>query len=235
MKTKYLLSISSLTVFRDNKSQKRALEMNIRNTYEVEDLSYLFFNEFNGHQKIEVDNNYILVTWRNLIGYLPFEQEMLLMNKLVDNIEKLIMEKKYDKVILSALDTNFDVDSCRYLYAKLLEKGIKTSYDIDSTIRNITLLIKNASFHFSGRLHGSVASEFYGTPTLSLSYSPKMDYFYDSINADNYINVYKDKVHRSLIEKVMNNKDEMKVKDIEEKYQDAELNLKHLDDFVRSQ
>jgi len=236
LKTKMLLSLSSLTIFRDQKSLQRAKELKHNEYYKVEDLSYIFFNDYKlKHNSEEKKRDFILVTWRNLSGYVSFEDEMKLMDHLVENIERLIKEFPFKRVILSALDANFDVESCRYLFEKLSAKQINVYFDIDSSIENITALINSAGFHFSGRLHGSVASEILNTPTLSLSYSPKMQYFYESINSTNYIDIYKEKIDFSNILSIIKNHNGSNDLDIADKVNDAKKNFNYLSGFLNKQ
>lgn len=230
IKTRMLLSMSSLTIFRDEKSSNMAKSLTNKKFYTVEDLSYIFFGKSFNKSIEKFKDDYILVTWRNLSAYVPFSIESKLMDELVDIIDLLIKDGKYKRVILSALDTNYDVESCRIISNKLTNKGIVFSFDIDSSIENITSLIDKAGFHFSGRLHGSVASEILGTPTLSLSYSPKIEYFYESINSNNFINIYNDTMNYEKINKIiLDNK--IACIDIEEKVSLAKKNFKYLSKY----
>ncbi|MFP7171617.1 polysaccharide pyruvyl transferase family protein [Terribacillus halophilus] len=193
-KTKWLLRKSKLAVFRDGNSLNKAKSYNPdKQYYSAEDLSYLYFKDQNFSESSvnEFNSKYILVTWRNLRNYLHKDDENSLMVNVVSVLEEMITKKGIaSEVVLAALDTNHDFESCQELNKKLAEVGIKSVINSNSSISNISALIKNCTFHFSGRLHGSVASELMSIPTLSLSYSPKVTYFYNSINSKNFIDVY---------------------------------------------
>lgn len=206
-KTKYLLSFSSNTVFREEKSLKVAKHlMNRRNYQLAEDLAFLYFDKIS---KINITENssedYILITWRNLNGYLPKVKERNLMDDVVCITEQMIKDKIAKKVILVALDTLMDIESCLVLREMFINRNIEVIFDEDSSIDNITDLIKQSTFHISGRLHGSIASEVLGVKTMSLSYSPKIEYFYQSIKKNNYINIYEEKINYLIIRDIIEN------------------------------
>ncbi|MGI8351372.1 polysaccharide pyruvyl transferase family protein [Niallia circulans] len=240
-KTKHLLKVSDFTVFRDENSLKKANELVKRADYLLaEDMAYLYFSklDYTNLTFNKEKEKYVLVTWRNLKNYMGKEKENELMNIIVEGIKNL---KKYgmEQVILAALDTRHDNESCEILQRKLNEENIKVFIEQDSSINNITALIKNCAFHFSGRLHGSVASELMNIPTISLSYSPKMAYFYESINSINYFDVYDETFNliqlNKLIDKNKNNEENKSHKMGEvfnQKFQEATLNLNYLDEYL---
>ncbi|MBT2724010.1 polysaccharide pyruvyl transferase family protein [Bacillus sp. ISL-46] len=231
-KTKKMLKASSLTIFRDASSLRIANTIAKNSKYKiVEDIAYIYFKDLLDNNNYEICNkDYVLITWRNLKRYLDFKDEMKLMDDIIQETEKIMKERNVPKVILSALDTRHDIESCRYLYVKLRNRNIPVEFDIDSNVENISKLITEAYFHFSGRLHGSIASEIFGTPTYSLSYSPKMEYFYESINSKNFMNIYEQEIDSEIINKVIiNNNINL---DLNKKVTDAYLNFKYLFEFL---
>lgn len=203
-KATYLLNKCEFAIFRDNSSLKRANDLSKnKNFYLAEDLSYIYFDNFKPNQ-VKYDN-YILLTWRNLIGYMNKEQENKLMSEVVDTCNKLCNEYNIKNVVLAALDEKFDVESCKCIL-KMFNDNLNVQIDLDYSVDNITDLIFNAKFHFSGRLHGCVASEYFNIPTLGISYSPKMKYFYQSISSNDYFDIYKEKIDYEKIKTIINNK-----------------------------
>jgi polysaccharide pyruvyl transferase WcaK-like protein len=200
----YLLSKCEFSIFRDNSSLKKAnnLSKNI-NYYLAEDLSYIYFNKFRAKQVKY--NNYILITWRNLIGYMNKKQENKLMSDVVHVCTKLCNELNIKNIVLTALDENFDIESCNII-SKMFDDNLNVQIDLNISVDNITNLICNAKFHFSGRLHGCVASEYFNIPTYGISYSPKMRYFYESISSNDYIDIYKEKIDYEKVKAIINNK-----------------------------
>ena len=230
-KTKKLLSWSSLSVFRDKISLKRAQKLVPNQNYQLaEDLVYVWLNSRENIND-QVSNKYILLTWRNLRGYLRFEKELELMKDTIDVIKYIMKKNSIQKVKLVALDTNLDVDSCRILYKLLKTKNVNVEFDIDSSISNITDLIVNSYIHFSGRLHGSLVSEYYGINTITLSYSPKIQYFYESINSKRYLDIYKNKINIESVDKILQKAPE-KINRIE-KFNESRLNFNFLESFFK--
>ncbi|MCI1857424.1 MAG: polysaccharide pyruvyl transferase family protein [Sporolactobacillus sp.] len=205
IKTKWLLKLSNLVTFRDQSSLKRAdLLVGKRNCfYKVEDLVYLYiYRELTRKKNFEKEKNkYTLITWRNLNNYISYNDESKLMDIVVDCLLKANL---VDKVILCALDINHDIESCKLLSNKFKKVGINVIEDFNNSIDHITHLIQYANFHISGRLHGSMVSEISKTRTISLNYSPKMDYFYKNIGSSSYVSIYDPDFYRKILAKINN-------------------------------
>ncbi|WP_368490079.1 polysaccharide pyruvyl transferase family protein [Clostridium sp. BJN0013] len=200
----YLLSKCEFAIFRDSSSLKKANDLSSNeNYYLAEDLSYIYFNEFK-IKKVKYDE-YVLITWRNLIRYMDKEQEKKLMNDVVNACSKLCNELNIKNIVLSALDENYDIEGCNVI-SKMFNDNFNIQIDLDNNIDNITNLICNAKFHFSGRLHGCIASEYFNVPTYGMSYSPKMRYFYESISSNDYFDIYEEKVNYKKIKAIINSK-----------------------------
>jgi polysaccharide pyruvyl transferase WcaK-like protein len=203
-KTKYLLKKCEFSIFRDNTSLEKANNLSkSKNYYLAEDLSYIYFNKFITKQ-VQY-SNYVLLTWRNLVGYMNKQQEKDLMTDIVESCIKLCDDYNIKNVLLVPLDEKFDNESCEYIL-KMFNNKINVYIDDDNSIDNVTNLICNAKFHFSGRLHGCIASEFFNTPTYGLSYSLKMKYFYQSISSNDYFDIYKEKIDYEKIKNIVDNK-----------------------------
>lgn len=193
-KTEWLLQNSSFANFRDEKSIAIAKKYNPDGAFNrSEDLSYVYFKKF------QPTNNsygkYILISWRNLVRYFDEGYENQLMKNVISLVQQLCIQNDIHKIVLSALDINYDQVSSTQLKKLIgivakemhLEVEIVNTTDVDE----ISNLIYHAQYHICGRLHGCVASEFFGVKTLGLSYSKKINYFYDSIDRVNYIDLTK--------------------------------------------
>ena len=237
-KTKYLLKRSEIVIFRDVNSLDRAIKyVNEKSFFEVsEDIAYSYFNSLKSIPNSKY-NDYILLTWRNLVGYVSKDRELLLMDHVLEKAVGLVKEKEYSGVVLSALDENFDHESCSILEKKLKKLNVPVFYDKDSSISNINSLIKNSAFHISGRLHGSIASEFFGVPTLSLSYSPKINYFYKSLESDCFYDIFSTApIEDKLIDRILNNNEKY---DFSDKIKNSQKNFllieRYSKDLIKNQ
>lgn len=230
-KTKNLLENSDIAIFRDESSFKQAnrfVKKN-KNFFLADDLSYLYFNNLCNVKKTSVQDKYLLITWRNLKNYLPPADEDKLMKKIVKYSIRIKNDYNIKKIVLATIDSVVDKESCQKLLNIFKNMGQDVYIDQNSSIENITNLIANSSFHFSGRLHGSVASEYFNIPTLSLSYSPKMMYFYKSINKNNVIDIFKEELTFEKIKEVLSTKEP---NNFDKKINDAKLNLIFLKNYL---
>lgn len=187
IKTNYLLKQCEFSTIRDPFSLRyHSIEKQKDKFTLVSDLSYCYFDEYRKNNK-KKDGNYLLITWRNLDGYYDKNDEDAFMEKMLKMALEICNDKKINKITLMAMDDDFDIISCIQLQQILLELGFNAEVIKNKNINQITEVIDNASFHISGRLHGSIASEFLNTNYISLSYSKKMDYFHQMINKKNVI------------------------------------------------
>ncbi len=200
-KSIYLLSKCEFSIFRDGSSLKKADDLSKnRNYYLAEDLSYVYFNKFKPN-KVKCDN-YILITWRNLEGYMDKEKENKLMIDVVNTCTRLCNELNIKNIVLLALDEKLDAENCNIIN-KMFNDNFNVQFDTDNSIDNITNVIFNAKFHFSGRLHGCIASEYFNTPTYGILYSLKMKYFYQSISSNDYFDIYKEKINYEKVKAII--------------------------------
>ncbi|WP_162990158.1 polysaccharide pyruvyl transferase family protein [Mesobacillus foraminis] len=230
-KTSYLLGKSEITVLRDEDSYNRSHKYSSNNDklYLAEDLSFIYFDKLEKNIPIIKKDSYILITWRNLRNYMSSSEENILMKKVVDYSIRLKKNKGYKKIVLLAINSVSDTKSCIELKTIFSNRGEEVVFNENSSIVNITKVISEASFHFSGRLHGSVASEYYKIPTLSLSYSPKIEYFYKSINRNNFVDIFKEEITFDLIDKITMDNQTI---DFKEKVKSAHLNFDYLDNYL---
>lgn len=234
-KTKWLLNKSNLTIFRDQNSLEIARNICPNESFNIaDDLSYFYFDNQKNSNSTSIANqeNYILLTWRNLIGYMEKEKELILMDEIVNNIIDIMNNKSYETIILSALDSDYDKESCLILNKKLKERNINVLNDEDSDIDHVTNVIQNASLHISGRLHGSIASEFYNTPTITLAYSKKIQYFYQSIGSNKYIDIYNENVSDAF-KKLFNSIKNKQLLDLSANLTRSQLNFKLMDQYFK--
>ncbi|MCM3225237.1 polysaccharide pyruvyl transferase family protein [Terribacillus saccharophilus] len=229
--TRWLLKRSVLTVFRDDTSLKRANIMYKQNDYILaEDLSYKYFDDYRkSNQTKHKLEPYVLLTWRNLIGYFTEAEELKLMKNTLDSIKGIMMDKGIKNLKLLPLDSKFDEASCDKIIQLCKSLNIEVTYDRNLPINKQTNLILNSSYHISGRLHGSIASEFFNVPTVGLAYSPKMIYFYNSINSKKFLDIKHDEInYKNLVSKLKEDSEKISSEFI----QSASKNLEILDNYI---
>src|SRR5690625_7066174 len=95
----------------------------------------------------------------------------------------------------------------------------------------ITNLIINSTIYISGRIHESIASQYFDVSTISLAYSPKIKYFYNSIDSINYIDIYNDKLNLGIVEKRLH--DNSNFINIDQKYNEAKLTYDYLEAILK--
>ncbi|KLV25961.1 hypothetical protein ABW02_12770 [Niallia circulans] len=232
IKTKLLLNWSSLTIFREKKSLNRAKALFKKGDYLLaEDISYKYFERFKlPESELKSRKKYLLITWRNLNKYLDKNKELIIMEKIADKCSEYIGSGRINNIILAALDINNDLTSCQELKSLFENRNIESSIICSNNIDENSRLILEANIHISGRLHGSVASEFFKTPTISLSYSPKMNYFYESIKTNNYLDIYTTNFEEDeLFNNILNNKKSVDFSSIVKK---SEENFRYIENFL---
>ena len=199
-KIKLLLKYSSLTAFRDEKSYKKAKQLSKSNTIVLTDdmvLEYAleYKNEASTYKpKTETKSKYILFSWRNLGNFMTEEEQINIIDTLVERIEELSQILGIEKVISIPLDTCEDIKINRIVCEKLDNAALNVEMSEKTKVEDITELIAGASFYISGRLHSSMVAEIMGVPTFTLSYSPKIKYFYESIQKNNYVDVLREPI-----------------------------------------
>lgn len=187
LKTNYLLSRCDFATFRDPFSiQYSKVQKNKDKFSLVNDLSYCYFDKYR-KKHLKKTKDYLLITWRNLVGYYSKSEEESYMEEMIDLALNIYKKNNLSSIKLMAMDDNFDIECCKKIKDILDTKGVNSQIISDRSIDEITKIIDEAYFHLSGRLHGSIASEFLQTNYLSLSYSQKMDYFHKMINKENIL------------------------------------------------
>lgn len=190
-KTKFLTENSQVMSFRDEKSYKYCKNISDKNKHLTEDLAYLYFKEIFRKQDIKQDNS-LVVSWRNLIGYCEEKVEFELIDELVKGVLAILEKKEHSKVIVLPLDDRKDKEKNKYIYEALKDnkEGITVEYIESATPKEKVDFIRRCTLNVSGRLHGIFISELLNIKTIPISYSNKIDYFLMSIDkGDEVINV----------------------------------------------
>ena len=111
---------------------------------------------------------------------------------MVDAIEGVAENLNIRQIFALPLDLSTDVQINKKICDYLSKKGYVSACVVKKNVEEKTRLISGASFYFSGRLHSTMVAEALGVPTFSMSYSPKMIYYSDELQRDNYINIIYD-------------------------------------------
>jgi polysaccharide pyruvyl transferase WcaK-like protein len=210
LKTNILIKVSDIITFRDKVSYSLSKNINSKNSFYCEDITYYYFNSFKS--KINcIDNkvknqSYLLVSIRNLVKYFGVEKEAEFSEQITKLIPKLMERYNLNRVIFLPLDIK-DIEINEKI-RQSLDKSINAICLTNQNIDYMTEIIKNADIYISGRLHGSVAGEFFGVNTISLSYSNKINYFYDSIQFPYFIDLRNDNITLENVENIINKRRE---------------------------
>lgn len=195
IKTKLLLRFSSLTAFREELSYQKALRITKSNTIKCTDDMVLEFAALcrdrmaKYQSKISDAEKYVLFSWRNLEHFMSMEKQIQIIDSFVSCLGDLSQKLNIPRIIALPLDTATDIQITEDVCQKMSDAGLHVEMLVESGVEAVTKIIANASFFFSGRLHSSMVAEIMGIPTFTLSYSPKIEYFYKSIGKRNFVNV----------------------------------------------
>lgn len=193
----WLLRECDFAVFRDPESMSRARELlnQENNTYFSlgEDLSYLDINTNHVFQKkVSVDirnTRNLVVSWRQIV----FAEADICPEELMESFAlalcSLINQLNIVSVTLLPLDLSKDMDVHRRLLSNILQKVSLDDLSIDQsvTLNARRSVIQNADMYISVRLHGVLMGKCLGVPTVGINYSPKVRYYFDSIDSKSFI------------------------------------------------
>ena len=196
-KFKLLLKYSSLTAFRDEKSYEKAKQLSKSNTIVLTDdmvLEYALEYKNKADVYKSAASKYILFSWRNLENFMTAEEQLEMTDVIVEKIKELSRQLGIKKIISIPLDTCEDIKINSIMCNKLNNSTLDVELSLKTDVEDITKLISGASFFISGRLHSSMVAEIMGVPTFTLSYSPKIKYFYESIQKNNYVDVLREPI-----------------------------------------
>lgn len=210
LKTKVLIKLTSIITLRDEKSYLTSKAINSNNSFHFEDVTYYYFNRYKTQSKKVAEHkkdNYLLVSFRSLENYFGKENEGKAADQLAEVIPDLMKKYQFSQVIFLPLDVK-DVEINKKIQHSL-DDSIKSQLLTNTSVDEMTEIIRDSSIYISGRLHGSVASEFFGIPTISLSYSNKINYFYESINFPYYIDLRKEDILLDKVETILRVKNEV--------------------------
>lgn len=235
LKTKVLIKLTSIITLRDKKSYLTSKAINSNNSFNFEDVTYYYFNRYksqsekvNNHKK----DNYLLVSFRSLENYFGKEKERKTADQLAEIIPVLMEKHQFSQVIFLPLDVK-DVEINKNIQQSL-DNSIKSQLFTNISVDEMTGIIKNSGIYISGRLHGSVASEFFNIPTISLSYSNKINYFYESINFPYFIDLRKEDILLEKVEMIIRKRNEKGHSTIKNEAVDkAYSNINQLFEFLK--
>lgn len=189
-KTKYLMENLDFISLRDKKSYEYCLK-NVpyadNKVHLAEDLAYLYFEneklrEVN--EKKETGKNDIIISWRDLAGYIYEEKEEFLLDELIHCCE-ILLANENNNILILPLDDRKDIPKNKYIYNKLKDIDEKrVSLILNKTPKEKVEILKNSNVNISGRLHGIFVSKLYGIKTIGLSYSVKINEFLKSIGRE---------------------------------------------------
>lgn len=173
-KMQFLLNNSSFASFRDVDSYNIAKKHN-EDFVLTEDLVYLGAEKY---RKIEPDGVNAVICWRNLFGYMSYEEEKNKIDSLIDFLRSI--ENQYTRIQVLVIDDSVDYQASQYIYDHIKYTGKAELYSGCSLEKKCELIL-SARLNITARLHGIVLSEIAGIKTIAISYSPKIDSFLESI------------------------------------------------------
>ena len=203
-KTKFLLERAEFVTFRDEQSFNFSKRICHRGDfYLTADLAYINTGDIDAPiKKPKVDKGYILVSLRELSKFFPIDVINERHKALQDFLIGLIVKEEIKQIIFLPIDTEKDL-----MVNKTFMNGLTIAIDDEVELRLIEendLHIKmdyvlNADLNITERLHSMVISEFNNVPCVSLSYSPKIDRFYNlDLGEDNYVS-YETKLSEKIL------------------------------------
>lgn len=135
--------------------------------------------QFNEYQK---KDRYILFSWRDLHNFVSKDKEIGMIERFVGILIDTAKCMCVNKFLALPIDVKTDVEINKLIIDRLKELGYDGDVIIPKNIEESVDTISNAVFFYSGRLHSTMIAEAMKIPTFSMIYSPKMKYYYDSIN-----------------------------------------------------
>jgi polysaccharide pyruvyl transferase WcaK-like protein len=240
MKLHIVLRLSNFLIFRDRLSHNEIIrkytKANFSRFFESKDLSYIFFNEnreqYLHKQKNDLNLKSMLICWRNLENFKSRDVREELLVRLINTIEELKQLFTLHSITLLPLDNSIDIPVHNDIKYLLKEKGIASNLKICSSFSSKVKLLSEHDLVISMRLHGAMASVLLGIPTVGISYSPKIEYFFSEIKAENnYLTIKEitscDHSLLSKVEYVLNNAIADNVENVLQNY--ATKALKNID------
>lgn len=238
-KAKYLINTCDFISFRDKNSYEYAKAINnkCKNLYLTEDLAYLFVKNLNYKKdNIKKDNKRrIVVSWRNLTGYMEEEKEMKLIDNLITFLKSISEENIETELNILPLDDRKDNEKNKVIFDKMKcceSKMLKVNYKENLTPLEKTEVILNSDLNISGRLHGIFISEINNIKTIAISYSIKIDEFLKSIGKiDDMIKV--SNIEQESLKKVYSlNNNMVSKKQVEENIKKSKENIERFNEFI---
>ncbi|WP_430494468.1 polysaccharide pyruvyl transferase family protein [Rossellomorea marisflavi] len=227
IKTELLLRLSSVVSMRDKHSYIYSKRLN-QKTVSSSDITYSYFRSFKNNQKKIKEQKYLLVSFRSLKGYFNQEEENAIVQDVIDLIPHVYSKYNLEKVIFLPLDKkDIEVNSLIASRTKqLIGENVEVSQE--SNVDIMTEIIRDSSIYISGRLHGSVASEYFLNKTITLSYSNKINFFYEQIN-HSFIDLLKENINFDKVDRIL---EEKRIENIEFSNNKADVNETVLLDYI---
>ncbi|SDE77899.1 polysaccharide pyruvyl transferase family protein [Cellulophaga baltica] len=228
IKTKILFKTMLFATIRDNTSYKFAKRKYIqKNIFLTSDLSYLF--------KISnkrIEKPYILISFRDLRNFYSSSEIEKRHTNILNFVSEIAIKENLQVLFLpidSVKDSAINERNSIYFSNNY---SIKSEYILDNKLNSKINYIQNAKYNFSERLHSLVISKFCHLNCVGLSYSPKIDRFFEEIDSKSYI-PYDKEMNQKEIEKAFSYVPEISnLEEIEKKTKTAKQNISYLKKFI---
>jgi polysaccharide pyruvyl transferase WcaK-like protein len=195
IQTKILLSLASITTFRDKHSYNLASKMcKNKKFYLTADLAYLYLNDMrkmNIKKRAKEKAMNILISWRNYGNYVNDNDCCRLIEGLICSLGKLQKTANIKSIKLLPLDNRIDEDIHSLIEQRLRSIFPQTDVNNYSHLKRFddkVDIIKKADLYICGRLHGCFVGWFSGVLTVALNYSPKVKYFLEDVGFGGMVN-----------------------------------------------
>ncbi|WP_420320944.1 polysaccharide pyruvyl transferase family protein [Flagellimonas sp.] len=192
-KTRVLLENADFVSFRDKTSYVFAKSLCAHgNFYLTSDLSYLYEHNLKPKQiDVNCDVDYLLVSLRELSNFFDKEAIESRYNELTTFLGKIIQKENFKKVVFLPIDSKKDFLANKFVMDSLLANNqinvMVELLKIEDMFEKIQIIL-NSRLNITERLHSMVVSEINNKPCIGISYSPKIDRFYEmDLKRGNYI------------------------------------------------
>jgi polysaccharide pyruvyl transferase WcaK-like protein len=190
LKTRILLRLSYLVVFRERTSFDHAVKIaGKRKEFLVRpDLWYLDYCErMDDLLKKSRQNNSIVICLRPIDQYVNNgEHSKVVYKNIYDNLVRLIISEQYSHIELVTIDNVKDRNITSEFQEYLSDKGISAIVYCELKVNEKLEKLASARFVFSMRLHSSYTAYYCNVPFHSVAYSTKLNIFHDHVNNSNY-------------------------------------------------
>lgn len=188
----WLLSRCDFACFRDPESLRRARGLtngvNEDRMSLSDDLVYLTLDSHAMKTRSagpRSSRGHLIISWRELRSIEGIERDGLLAARFAELVARLCRAHQLTRISLLPLDNTMDLETHSRLYALLKPKVPDCDVALvrSETIQSALEWVAQADLYVSVRLHGAFIGKVMGVPTVGLTYSPKVAYYFDSIRS----------------------------------------------------